>query len=128
MCWLLPCNNLNQPQVHTSPHPDPLPLTPHPSHPLGCTEHLVEIPESTQQLHLTICFTRESICESRLLSQLISPGPSPAVSKFCLCLHLYSCPANRFLGTIFLDSIYIYNEKRNKKVILTLYCSLLSVQ
>ena len=25
----------------------------------------------------------------------------------CLCLSLYSCPANRFISTIFLDSIYI---------------------
>ena len=43
-----------------------------------------------------------------LLSQFVPPAPSalcPHVDS--LCLHLYSCPADRFFCTIFLDSIYI---------------------
>ena len=35
-----------------------------------------------------------------LLSQFVPPFPSPTMSKVCsLCLHFYSCPANRFLDT-----------------------------
>ena len=33
------------------------------------------------------------------------PPLCPQVSS--LCLHLYFCPANRFISTIFLDSIYM---------------------
>ena len=32
--------------------------------------------------------------------------PCPLVSPLCLCLHC--CPANRFISTIFLDSVYMY--------------------
>ena len=43
-----------------------------------------------------------------LLCQFVPTSPSPAVSTVCsLCLHVYSCPANRFISTIFLDSIYM---------------------
>ena len=35
--------------------------------------------------------------------------PQLHVSTICsLSLHLHCCPANRFIGTIFLDSIYTY--------------------
>ena len=45
---------------------------------------------------------------SVLLSQFVPPSASPAVSEVCsLCLCLYSCPANRFISIIFLDSIYM---------------------
>ena len=43
-----------------------------------------------------------------LLSQFVPPAPSPLCPHVdSLCLHLYSCPADRFFCTIFLDSIYI---------------------
>ena len=42
---------------------------------------------------------------SMLLSQVIAPSSSPTVSTSLFCLHLYSCPVNRFICTIFLDSI-----------------------
>ena len=42
---------------------------------------------------------------SMVLSQFVPPFPSHTVSNVCsLCLCLYSCPANRFISTIFLDS------------------------
>ena len=46
---------------------------------------------------------------SVLLSQLIPPSPSPLYTQVCsLCLHLYSCPANRLTNTIFLDFMYMH--------------------
>ena len=47
--------------------------------------------------------------ESMLLSQPDSPSPSPLLcpQMYFLCPYLYSCPANRFFSTIFLDSIYM---------------------
>ena len=56
---------------------------------------------------LAIYFTHGSIQMSILLSQFVLPSPSPHVHMF-LCLHLNSCPAKRFISTIFLDFIYIY--------------------
>ena len=39
-------------------------------------------------------------------SQFVPPSPSPTVStSHSLCLYLYSCPANRFIRTIFLHFI-----------------------
>ena len=47
-----------------------------------------------------------SVYISMLHSQFIPLSPSPVVSKVCsLCLHLYSCPANRFISIIFLNSV-----------------------
>ena len=48
-----------------------------------------------------------SVYASVLLSPLSYPPyhPCPLVSSLCLCLHC--CFANRFISTIFLDSIYI---------------------
>ena len=43
-----------------------------------------------------------------LLSQFVLPSPPPTVSSsLVLYLHLYSCPANRFISTILIDSIYM---------------------
>ena len=45
------------------------------------------------------------VCILVLLSQFDPPSLCPQVCS--LCLGLYSCSANRFISTIFLDSIYI---------------------
>ena len=50
------------------------------------------------------CLTCSSVYMPRLLAQLI---PHPFPSQVSLCMHLYSCPANRLISTIFLDSTYI---------------------
>ena len=53
--------------------------------------------------------TEHCVYRSMLFSQFISPSPSPAVSTVCsLCAHLHCCPADRFTGTLFLDSIRMY--------------------
>ena len=56
---------------------------------------------------LAIYFTHGSAYMSVLLSQLVPPFPFSPVSTghFTLCLHIYSCPANKFISTIFLDSM-----------------------
>ena len=45
-------------------------------------------------------------CYSVNSSHPLLPLPFPQVCS--LCLHLYSCSTNRFIITIFLDSIYIW--------------------
>ena len=65
-------------------------------------------PCAIQQLP-TIYFTLSSIYMSILLSQFVPHSPPPLYSNVH-SLHpcLYSCSANRFLCTIFLDSIYVH--------------------
>ena len=41
-----------------------------------------------------------------LLSHPLLPTLGPQICSLCLCLHC--CPANRFISTIFLDSVYMY--------------------
>ena len=47
------------------------------------------------------------MCVWVLLSQRTPLSPSPCPQVHCLHLCFYSCPANRFISTIFLDFIYI---------------------
>ena len=62
---------------------------------------------------LPMCFTHGNLYVSLLCSQFPSPPllPSlcPQVCSPCLCLHC--CSANRFISTIFLDSIYMHWTK-----------------
>ena len=53
-------------------------------------------------------YTREYIyvCVSMLLSQFLLASPSPTVSASPTCLYLHFFSVNRFIGAIFLDSIY----------------------
>ena len=95
--------------IHTPPHSDP------PSHLtppilLGChrAPPLQVVPVLNSNFPVTIYFQHGDIYISVLFSQFMPPSPSPAVSTVCsLHLCLYSCPANRFISTIFLDSIYM---------------------
>ena len=58
---------------------------------------------------LAICFTFGSVYMSMLLSHRSSfPSPTPCPQVHSLCLHLYSCPATRFISTIiFRFHIYV---------------------
>ena len=63
---------------------------------------------SSAHLRLLIYFTYGSLYISMLLSPFVSPSASPLCLQVCSpCLHLHCCPANRFISTIFLDSIYM---------------------
>ena len=49
-----------------------------------------------------------SVSPEDLLDPGIEPAFPPLCSQVCyLCLRLHCCPANRFISTIFLDSIYM---------------------
>ena len=47
-------------------------------------------------------------CCSLSSSHPLLPSLCPQVCS--LCLHLYSCPANKFISTTFLDSIYMHEN------------------
>ena len=96
-------NEVKQPHVYICPFPlAPLPS----SHP--ALEVITEQPGAIQRLSTSCLFhTRSCIYVSAALS--IHPTlSSPCVHESIRHLHLYSCPAHRFMGTIFLDTIYMY--------------------
>ena len=64
-------------------------------------------PCAVQQLPTSYLFYHGSVHMSTLLSQFVPPA-LPLYPHICsLCLHLYFFPANKFICTIFLDSVYI---------------------
>ena len=73
------------------------------------TEHQAGLPMLHSSSPVVICFTHGSyICQCYFPSSsypLLLPL-CPQVCSLCLCL--YSCPANSFVSTIFLDSIYMH--------------------
>ena len=95
--------HMNQPQAHTHPLPHEAP-----PHPLGCHRASGCAPCATQRLpislvvHVVTCVSQG--CSLNSSHPLLPPLCPQACS---LCLRLYSCPANRFTSTIFLNS-YIY--------------------
>ena len=85
--------------------PSNLSPTPHHPTPPGCHRAPAALPASHRNFPLAICFTYGNVYGSVLFSQFIQPFPSSIVSKVCsLCLCLFSCPAKRFISTIFPDS------------------------
>ena len=53
-------------------------------------------------------FTHGSVYILMLFSQFIPPSPSlPHPQVHSLHLHLYSCPANRFISIVFLESTHV---------------------
>ena len=92
------------PTSQTPSHPPPCPT------PLGHHRALSWIPWAIHQLPTSyhISYTAVYIYMSVLLSQFVSSSPSllcPHTHSLCLCL--YSCPANRFICTIFLEDCYL---------------------
>ena len=85
------------------------PSYPHPIPPLYVvTEHWVELPVLYSNFPLAICFTYGSLYVSALLSQFVPPSPYPLCPQVhSPGLHLYSCPANKFISTVFLYFIYM---------------------
>ena len=79
-----------------------------PSHPSKLSQSTrFELPASYSKFLPAICFTSHNVYISMLL--LVCP-PSPShtgSTNLSLCLRLRGCPADRFISTIFLDSIYI---------------------
>ena len=84
---------------------------PSPSHPTlqPVTEPLFESPESYSKFPLAIYFT--NILQISLLPSSTSHPllpPLPLCPQVCsLCLFLHCCPENKFISTIFLNSVYM---------------------
>ena len=115
LCQFLLYNKVNQLYVYICPHiPSLLHLLPPlPIPPLQVvTKHRADLPMQCSCFPLAIYFTFGSVYTSMSLSHFVpaypSPSPCPQVHSLCLCL--YSCPAPRFIRTIFLfflDSLYV---------------------
>ena len=83
-----------------------------PSHPPFqiVTEPLSEFPESYCKFPLAIYFTYGIVNFHVNLSThlTLSLLPSPHVLRSVFCLFLRCCPENKFISTIFLDSMYMH--------------------
>ena len=98
-------NSMNHLNVHVYPLSwTCLPsLTSHPSR----SSQLAELPVLYNRSPLVICFTHGSVYMSKLLSSSQPLLPAHHVHmSFMSCL--YSCPGNRFICTIFLDSAQMH--------------------
>ena len=114
LCQFLLCYQVSQlyvyiyslplgPPFYPTPPPHPTPLGPHRAS--GWTPYVKpQLPAICFTLRVSI--TPESVYASELLSCLVQPSPSPAVSTRLLGLHLRFFCVNRYIRTIFLDSIY----------------------
>ena len=86
---------------------------PTPSYPYGLSEPQFAFPESFSKVPLVIYFIHCVVHASMLLCPFISPSPPPltllpgSISLFSCPLH-HCCPVERFISTIFLDSIYMH--------------------
>ena len=111
MWWFLPYINFNEPQVYICPLPlkPPSQLPPQPN-PLGChrAPALGSLCHTANSYWLSNLYVVIYLfhCYSFIQSHLLSPWLCPKICS--LCLHLYSCPVDRLIGTIFLDSIYMH--------------------
>ena len=104
MCQFLPSNSVNQPSGYICP----LPLKP-PSQPSRLSQSTRLSPLCPYSSFLLACyFTYANIYVSVLPSQFIPPLLPLLCPQVCsLPLHLDSCPANRFITIVFLDSMFM---------------------
>ena len=99
LCWFLPYISMVTLPSASSPIP-PLQVV---------TGHRAEFPESYSKFPSAVCFTYGNVCVSVLLCQFVPPSlPSLCPRVGSLHLRLHCCPAERFICTIFLDSLYKY--------------------
>ena len=103
LCWFLLCNKVNQLYVYIYPYiPSVLHLPPTvPIPPLEVvTKHPADLPVLYSCFPLVIYFTFGSVDMSMLFSHFIPAYPSHSPCQVhSLHLHLYSCPASRFIRT-----------------------------
>ena len=87
-------------------------LPPHPTHPthLSCHRGLCWTSCVVQQLPITYLFLHMVMymfqCYPLNSSHTLLSPLCPQICSLCLCFHC--CPANKFISTIFLDSIYMH--------------------
>ena len=105
LCWFLPHINVNQPWYTYVSTLVNLPPTSHPSHLSRLSQSTrFELPANSYWLSILHMIMHKFQCYSINLY----PPLLPLCPQACPpCLHLICCPANRFIGPIFLDSIYM---------------------
>ena len=82
------------------------------------TEHQAELPVLYGSFPQASYSAHGSVYEPVLFFQFVPPSSSlmcPQVHSLCPCL--YSSPANRFIGTIFPDSVYMHPVQFNCSVV-----------
>ena len=93
--------------VHMSPPSRASLPPPTTSPPLGGRRAQSELPALCRGLPLAPCFNPSQVCMSVPISHFMSRHlPYPHVLSLCLHLCLYSCPENRFIYAICIDSTY----------------------
>ena len=111
LCQFLLYNKVNQLYAYVYPHiPSLLHLPPTLSIPplQVVTKHQADLPVLCSCFPLAIYFTFGSVYVSVLLSHFVpaSPPPPPCPQVHSVCLHLYSCPAPKFIRTIFASDFF----------------------
>ena len=106
LSWFLPYINMNQTGIHICPHPlEPPPISHFIPSLQIVTDHCVVLPVSYSKfppiIYLTYGNIYEFQCYNLKSSHFPLPPLCPQVCSLCLCL--YSCPTNRFIGIIFVD-------------------------
>ena len=113
LCQFLLYNKVNQLYVYIYPHIPSLlrlpPTLPIPSLQM-VTKHRADLPVLCGCFPLAIGFTFGGIYKSMPLSHFVPahPSPSPCPQVHSLRLHLCSCPATKFIRTIFFFRFHIY--------------------
>ena len=104
-CCVSLCSTMKWISCMYTYNPSLLDSSSHPTH-LGHHRALSWSPCDLQQVS-TILHMAVYICQSQSPNSSHSPLPPPVSTHlFSLCLHLCSCPENRSICTIFLDSTY----------------------
>ena len=119
LCQFLLYIKVTQVYVYIYPHiPSLLSLPPAlPIPPLQVvTKHRADLPVLCSSFPLAILHLLVYICQCYFVASSQPPLPLLCPQVRSLRLHLYSCPATRFISTIFLDSVY--RHKQHKSIIL----------
>ena len=115
LCQFLPYNELNQLHVYICPFPLGSPFHTPPPHPIplvkAITEHwagLPELPVLCSRFPLANLHGVVHICQSYLPIHPSFPFTHCVHMSSLIHLCLYSCPENKFISTIFVDSTYMH--------------------
>ena len=96
--------------AHIPSHLDIRPTPPHPTSIPAfqvVTERQAQLPARQSRFPLAVSFTHGSVYTAVPISRFMPPPP-PFPHIHSLHLHLCSCPANRFICPVSLDSIYMH--------------------